>query len=202
MLLHFYVEEPSAEAALIHLVPRILQGYNFEYDIYLFQGKLALLRRLPYRLKVYQHREDHDWRVIVLVDRDLDDCLQLKGDLEQIAHTAGLTTRAQASEYFQVINRIAIEELEAWFFGDVQAIVKAYPKVDPNLGQQAAYRDPDAIKGGTWEQLGRVLQHYHPGGLEKIRAAVEISQHMDPMQNRSRSFQVFRDALLDLWAKP
>ena len=36
---------------------------------------------------------------------------------------------------------------------------------------------------------------YHPGGLEKIRAAREISNHMDPDRNRSRSFQVFRDAL-------
>ena len=39
---------------------------------------------------------------------------------------------------------------------------------------------------------------YHPGGLEKIRAAREISNHMDPDRNRSRSFQVFRDALRNI----
>ena len=36
---------------------------------------------------------------------------------------------------------------------------------------------------------------YHPGGLEKIRAAQEISEHMDPDRNRSHSFQLFRDVL-------
>jgi hypothetical protein len=85
MLLHFYVEEPSAEAALITLVPRILESYNFEYDIFPFQGKNALLRHLPNRLKAYNHRTN-DWRVIVLIDRDDDDCLQLKRRLEHIAH--------------------------------------------------------------------------------------------------------------------
>lgn len=44
MLLHFYVEEPSAEAALIELVPRILPADEFEYDydIFPFQGKESL----------------------------------------------------------------------------------------------------------------------------------------------------------------
>jgi len=198
MLLHFYVEEPSAEAALIHLVPCILDGYDFDFDIFPFQGKPALLRHLPNRLKAYRHRAD-DWRVIVLIDRDDQDCTTLKQDLETIAHAAGLTTRATAPERFQVINRLAIEELEAWYWGDVEALVEAYPRVDPDIGKTAAYRDPDAIKGGTWEQLERVLAYYHPGGLEKIRAAEEIAPRMDPARNRSKSFQVFRDALLGLF---
>ena len=51
---------------------------------------------------------------------------------------------------FQVLNRIAVEELEAWFFGDVQAIHQAYERVSSSLIVKSAYRDPDAIKGGTW----------------------------------------------------
>lgn len=198
MLLHFYVEEPSAEAALIQLVPCILSGYEFDYDIFPFQGKSALLRNLPNRLKAYRHRTD-DWCVIVLIDRDDQDCLEIKQQLELFAHNSGLITRTRSHEQFQVINRIAIEELEAWFFGDVEALVAAYPRVDPNLGQKAGYRDPDAIKGGTWEQLERVLKYYHPGGLEKIRAAEDIAQYMQPGRNRSKSFQVFRDALLEIF---
>ena len=199
MLLHFYVEEPSAESALIELVPRILQGQDFDFDIFPFQGKQALLRNLPYRLSAYRHRPGDDWRVVVLTDRDDDDCLALKAIIERLAHNACLTTRGTSPKKFQVINRLVIEELEAWFFGDIDALVAAYPRIDPNLAQQAPYRDPDAIKGGTWEQLERLLKFYHPGGLEKIRAAEEISKHMQPARNRSKSFQVFQNALLSLF---
>lgn len=199
--LEFYVEEPSAEAALIYLVPAILRGYEekYDFDIFTFAGKPALLRKLPQRLKAYRYRQDSDWRVIVLVDRDHDDCHELKQQLETIALEAGLITRSKQASKFQVINRIAIEELEAWFFGDVQALVKAYPDVPETLDRQAGYRDPDAISGGTWEKLGRVLQKHHPGGLEKVRAAEAIAYHMQPERSRSKSFQVFRDALRALF---
>lgn len=36
-----------------------------------------------------------------------------------------------------VINRILIEELESWFFGDVDALVAAYPGVAPTPAQKA-----------------------------------------------------------------
>ena len=91
-----------------------------------------------------------------------------------------------------------VEELEAWFFGDVEAIRQAYPKVSANLATQQKYRSPDAIKGGTWEALERVLRRagYHQGGLEKYKASSEISQYMNPELNRSKSFQVFYRGLL------
>lgn len=202
MFLEFYVEEPSTEAALIYLVPRILQHREFEFDIHPFQGKHDLLRKLPDRLKAYKHWINEEWRIIVLIDRDEDDCHQLKQKLENMARAANLTTRSRrrSRRAVQVINRIAIEELEAWFFGDVDALRTAYPRVSANLAQQAPYRNPDAIKGGTWEQLEKILHDDHPGGLEKLRAAEEISRHMNPDVNRSQSFQVFRDALRDLFA--
>ena len=138
-------------------------------------------------------------RVGALIDRDDQDCIQLKSHLEHITHEAGLTTRSNSPSQFQVINRLAIEELEAWFFGDVEALVAAYSRVDPHLARQAPYRDPDAIRSGTWEKLELILKPHHPGGLEKIRAAEEISRHMQPDRNRSKSFQVFRDALIDIF---
>jgi len=98
------------------------------------------------------------------------------------------------------VNRLAVEELEAWFFGDVEAIAAAYPRVPRNLARKAPFRNPDRIKGGTWEALERVLQRagHFPGGLGKIEAARAIARHMDPQRNRSRSFCVFRDALLEI----
>jgi hypothetical protein len=62
----------------------------------------------------------------VIIDEDRADCQALKQVLEKEAHDAGLLTRtAAAGQPYQVLNRIAIEELEAWFFGDVEVQSKA-----------------------------------------------------------------------------
>lgn len=202
MQLEFFVEEPSMEAALINLVPNILSGKDFEFEIHVYQGKPNLIKSLPQRLKAYRNFRDNDLRLIILVDRDDDDCKVLKKELEEIAEFAKLPTKSNPDSdgLYVLINRIAIEELEAWFFGDVDALRTAYPKVKATLEKQAKFRDPDAIRGGTWEALERELVYHHPGGLAKIKAADEISQHMRPDKNRSRSFQVFRDALLEIFA--
>ena len=200
MFIHFLVEEESAEIALRHLLPAILGADFDEYNIIRFQGKTDLLEKLPARLKGFSHWLPDNHRIVVLVDEDRQDCRILKQELETAAIQAGLVTKSTAREngVFQVLNRIAIEELEAWFFGDVQAIRAAYPKVSQNLHRNRRYRDPDAIAGGTWEALERVLQRsgYFRAGLPKIKVAEEISQHMLPERNTSRSFQVFRAGLL------
>ena len=201
MHIEFLVEEPSAEAALRNIVPGIA-GPGHSFVVHPHQGKPNLLRSLPGRLRGYASWLPRDWRIVVLVDRDRQECHELKGELEQMARDAGLLTRTATPlpSRFQVINRIAIEELEAWFFGDADAIRAAYPGVPRTFERRSAYRQPDAIGGGTWEALERLLQRagYFRGGLAKIEAATAISGHMDPGRNRSRSFCVFRDALAAL----
>ena len=143
------IEEPSMEAFLQTLLPRLLpSGRTFE--IHAFQGKQDLLGKLPARLRGYQHWLPADWRLPVLVDQDDDDCRELKADIEQAAAGAGLLSRTTAGERpWQVANRVVIEELEAWYFGDWEAVHGAYPGVSRTVPQQARYRDPDAIQGGT-----------------------------------------------------
>ena len=65
------------------------------------------------------------------------------------------------------MNRIAIEELEAWYFGDWTAVVQAWPRVSANVPAQRGYRDPDAIPGGTWQAFECVLQR--DAVLEAVR---------------------------------
>ena len=198
--LEFLVEEASLESALTQILPKILPS-NVSSKIHAFRGKTDLLAKLPNRLKGYQAWLPHDWKVVILIDEDREDCLKLKQKLEIMTISAGLITKSscQKNKSFQVLNRIVVEELEAWFFGDVQAICQAYPKVSANLATQQPYRDPDAIKGGTWEALERVLRRagYHQGGLEKYKASSEISKYMNPESNRSKSFQVFCQGLLE-----
>jgi hypothetical protein len=172
--LEFLVEEFSTQECLNKILPKILFE-NVTYKIYAFRGKSDLIKKLPERLKGYKCWITDDYRIIILVDRDNEDCQVLKEKLENIAQQTGLITKtiSEDKKTFQVLNRIAIEELEAWFFGDIQAIVSAYPKVSTNVGQQAKYRKPDEITGGTWENLEKILQKagYHRGGLEKVKAA-------------------------------
>jgi hypothetical protein len=192
--LEILVEEASAEAALVNLLPRIIED-TVAFAVRTFRGKRDLLSKLPDRLRGYRATLPSDGRIVVLVDEDRSDCMELKARLEEIAKDAGFVTKtaARRGRKFQVVNRLAIEELEAWFFGDVKALVQAYPGVPGSLDKKAAYRDPDAIEGGTWEALERVLRKagYYPGGLPKIEVAKTISIYMDPGRNTSQSFRVF-----------
>jgi hypothetical protein len=199
--IEFLVEELSAEAALIELLPKIA-GSKATWAIHPHQGKRDLLNKLPQRLRGYASWLPQGAYIVVLIDEDRENCRRLKQRLEDSASIAGLSTRNSSSDgtKIQVVNRIAVEELEAWFFGDAPAIMQAYPGIPARLPHKAKYRDPDAIRGGTWEALEQVLQRagYFKGGLAKIEVARSIARKMDPQRNRSRSFRCFRDAILML----
>jgi hypothetical protein len=197
--LEILVEEPSMESFLRGVLPKII-GQNVTYAIHAHQGKHDLLRKLEQRLRGYARWLPDSMRIIVLLDRDDDDCLRLKQTMELAAAQAGLRTRSTSpGQAWQVVNRVAIEELEAWFFGEWASVKTAYPRVPANIAAHAAYRNSDAIKGGTWEALERILRaagHFSLG-LRKTEAADAIARHMNPDANTSPSFAAFRTALLD-----
>lgn len=203
MHIEFLLEEPSAEAFLAGFLSKVLpQGTS--WSLIVFQGKHDLLNNLASRLKGYRHWLPEDWRIVVLVDEDRQDCLALKARLEEAARKARLTTKSSSSgNRFSVLNRIAIEELEAWFFGDVPALRKAFPRVPASLGAQAKYRNSDAISGGTWECLERVLQRagHYSAGMPKIEVARIMAMHMVPSRNTSKSFRVFLSGLASIHTK-
>lgn len=192
-----FVEEFSMEAALEKLLPRLIG--DIEFQIIRFQCKDDLLKNAPVRLKGYASWLPQSWRILVLVDGDDDDCVTLKAELENMATAAGLRTKTAAGngQRFQVVNRIAIEELESWFFGDWPAVQAAYPRVPATIPQKAGFRDPDAIAGGTWEAMERVLKQagYFSTGLRKVELARSVAMEMIPNRNRSRSFQAFTNAV-------
>ena len=189
-------------AALEALLPGLMASHPPRWRIIEHRNLLA---ELPARLRGYARQADPALRVLVLLDRDMRDCRLLKGRLEDAARAAGLATKStpDPDRRFQVVNRIVIEELEAWFLGDVPALRAAFPGVPATLAARRGLRDPDAIRGGTWETLLRVLQQagHYPGAtrLPKIEVARRVAAGMQPDANRSASFQTFRaglDALL------
>jgi len=125
-------EELSMEAALRSIVPKIIGDLSFE--VYPFLRKDDLLNKLPARLRGYAAWLPPDWQIVVIVDRDDDGCNELKHRLEETAQKAGFSTRSLGNgSKVRVVNRLAIEELEAWFFGDWDAVLAAYPKTNPNI---------------------------------------------------------------------
>ena len=195
MHVDFLLEEPSAEAALNQLLPRLLPATD-TWRCVPHRGKDALLLRLPALLKNYARRLPHEpgLRVILLMDADAD-CRQAKASLEKLVAEAQLLTKTSAlpGQPFRVLTRLAVAELEAWFLGDRPAIQAAYPRVHANHFKGLT-RDPDAIPD-CWETLHRVLQKggYYLTSKAKVEWAETIAQHLDtdPARNASASFRYF-----------
>ncbi len=68
-----------------------------------------------------------------------------------------------------------------------------------HISYRAPYRRPDGIKGGTWEAFERVMRRrrYFRTGLNKVEAARAIAAHIEPARNRSPSFKLFHDAIVE-----
>jgi hypothetical protein len=116
--LEILVEEQSSEAFLNCVLPRILTGGQ-TFQIHVHQGKDDLLRKLESRIRAYSKWLPDTTRVIVLLDRDAGDCKLIKQKMEAAAATSGMATKTTATDgLWRVANRVAIEELEAWFFGE------------------------------------------------------------------------------------
>lgn len=196
--LEVLVEEPSMEAFLSELLDRLLLG-KCTFKVHPFQGKSDLLDKLEARLRAYAAWLPVDHRVVVVVDRDDEDCHELKRRLEDIARRSGLSTRSTPrSGFWQVVNRIVVEELESWYFGDWQAVCTAYPRVQDRISRNKKHRDPDAIQG-AWEAFERVMQRYgyFKAGLRKVELARSLGPLIERERSSSRSFNTFCDAILE-----
>ncbi|MFZ1241628.1 MAG: hypothetical protein WAV66_20055 [Anaerolineae bacterium] len=219
--MHFeiLVEDQSGKKALDILVPKIL-GNGHTLAVHSYKGvghiprdmrdvddasKRILLDNLPKLLKGYGRTFDGyptDYPAAVILVCDLDNkCL-----------------RAFRQELLSILNAcnpkpvtrfcIAIEEGEAWFLGDLNAIKNAYPKAKEVILN--SYIN-DSICG-TWEKLADAV---YPGGAqnlstrgwqvvgsEKSRWATEIPPHMNITRNMSPSFCYFRAKLQELAGAP
>jgi Domain of unknown function (DUF4276) len=194
--IEFLVEEPSMESFLNEVLPRLVGDTSFK--IHAYQGKMDLMSKLGARLRGYAQWLPQDMRVIVIVDRDSENCLTLKRRMENEAKRANLTSRCvAANSQWQIATRIAIEELEAWYFGNWEAVSAAYPNVPMDIPRRASYRESDNILGGTWETFERILgqRNYFTTGLRKVEAASNIGMHFDTEKCSSPSFASLKLAL-------
>jgi hypothetical protein len=90
---------------------------------------------------------------------------------------------------------VAVEELEAWYLGDPEAIRSAYPLAKKEV---LSHYQPDSICD-TWELLADALYRggrtalskkgWQAVGIEKYNWAASITPHMVIEKNRSPSFK-------------
>ncbi|MCD6327769.1 DUF4276 family protein [bacterium] len=203
MHLEILVEGQSDRTALEPILVKILGPYREPHTWRIFKhqgiGELpddsnrkpdrknrTLLHNLPASIRAYGMSLDADSAVVVLVDLDTKNCKILKNCLMEILNLCDPKP--------ECLIRIAIEELEAWFLGDEQAFLRAYPKAKSNLIESY---EQDSICG-TWELLADAV---YPGGLKAMQRkgrpfclaqkrvwAKDIAPEMNVEANVSKSF--------------
>lgn len=186
----FWVEETSMENFLRAWLGHYRPGCDRDsIQITSFSGKDRLLSKLEGRLKAYSSLPESDYRHIVLVDCDEDDCVDLKNQLEKICGDAGLATRRDSKQSWQIATCVVMRELESWYFGDWSAVKKVYKRVSAHIPKKRGYRIPDEISD-TWEAFERVLQNAgcFTGNLNKPMAATSIGGHYNAQASTSTSF--------------
>lgn len=87
--------------------------------------------------------------MVILLDRDDDDCHELKRRLEAEARKAGFTTRSAGKA--EVVNRLVIEEQDAGYFGTGLRKIEAARAV-------ATYMDPARNRSPSFAALRAALE--------------------------------------------
>ena len=89
--------------------------------------------------------------------------------------------------------RLAVEETEAFYLGDLKALKKAFPRADMATARRYV---PDSVVD-TWELFGRIV---HDGGGNKVAWAEAMGPVLTTKasQSRSPSFKGFVRGLLGL----
>lgn len=206
MRLHYLVEGPSEAALLETWLPRALPDHV--HEVYPHEGKGSLpddldaapdplrrdlLHQLPAKLRAYGRTLDPKTdRVIVLVDADNEDCVALKDRL--VAVLDRCTPRPEA------LIRIAVEETEAFYLGDVKAMRKAFGA--PRKGPLQGYVQDSVC--GTWEVFQAVIGSPY---VAKVHWARRMGEALSTARkgsslNRSPSFLAFYRAACSLAGEP
>ena len=203
MTIHVLVEGPSERALLDRWIPRLLKGEDFRVHPHHGKGELpprlgdrpdpkrrGLLDQLPAKLRGFAtSKEPQSHSVVVLVDADRDD----PGRLARLIAGAA----KQVAPDLSVTVCLAIEEIEAFYLGDLKALVKAFPAAD--LEKARAY-EPDSVCN-TWELFGEIVGD---GGANKVAWAEAMGPLLTTkaQASRSPSFKALVIGLINLKAKP
>ncbi len=194
-VLVIFVEGQSDKELISSFLPRLfpgLQNYGSteEYleereqpfsEVYfqciVFGDKQELLQGCENKLK--------SWGIpnsvfMILCDQDNDDCKKLKENFAEKCRKANKTN---------AVIRIACQELESWYLGDLKAVELALDLPEGSLQRSGKrYGNPDNIQKPSKE-----LQKITGGAYRKSIGSNRIGKFLDtnPDKNYSKSFRIF-----------
>lgn len=171
MKLVFMTEEMSMKCFLDGILPKVLPE-EISYITIPHEGKSDLQKSIPIKLRAWT---ESGVKFVIVQDQDTNDCRELKQKLIELCKF----------DSHEKLIRIACRELEAWYFGDLQAVSVAYGKNLTKLANKSAYRIPDNIMNPKKE-----LRKYLPNH-QQISGAKKIAEHIDVDRNTSHSFKCF-----------
>lgn len=203
MIFHVLVEGSSDEPTVMELLVRrfgMVRGSQFRVHPHRGKGRIpadlhapppvtdqSLLGQLPAKLRSYSVNGP-DSCVVVLVDQDDDDCAALLTSLQLML--AGLTRRPR-----NVLFRIAMEEIEAWFLADRPAVLAAYPHAS---FANVPAGEPDLIDDPS-DVLAECLGVREATGQRKAEWAKQIGPHLDLNNPASPSLAKFIEGIERFW---
>ncbi len=175
-IVEILVEELSMKEFLQIVLPKYLHTpwmLNENYFIRSFEGKNDLQKNIPNKIKVLSNKFQEPVGIVILRDQDNSDCRIIKSNLLRLCKENGNCPR---------LVRIVCRELEAWYFGEFEAIAKAYPnfKIN-NYINKSKYRNPDTINASY--ELKRILPDF-----QKVRSAKKNAPYISVENNKSKSF--------------
>jgi hypothetical protein len=217
--MHFeiLVEDVSGKRAVDILVPKILNS-DVTYRVIAYKGigrlpkglkpnadasKRILLDQLPRLLNGYGNAQPDSF-IIVVCDLDKNEKALFLNELNSLLNKCNSKPKA----YYC----LAIEEIEAWYLGDLNAIRVAYPYAKDSI--LSSYIN-DSICG-TWELLADAIykgtnkgqrksghellmeKGWQEVGAEKSRWAETITPYMNTDENKSPSFDYFKRTLQEI----
>jgi len=167
----FLLEEYSMKVLLDGLLPRLFPDLQFLCIPH--EGKQDLEKSVPRKLRAWR---EPGVRFIVLRDNDGGDCLALKERLTALCHEGGREDS---------LVRIACQELEAWYFGEPDALAEVFGDEKLRLiANKASYRVPDNVQRPSVE----ILRHIP--SFQKVSGARQMALKLSRENNTSRSFQI------------
>jgi hypothetical protein len=170
----FLLEEESAKAMLLGLLPRVLSP-QVHPRLMVFEGKQDLEKQIVKRLRGYVNPHA---RFIVLRDQDsAPDCKIIKAKLRRLCAQAGRQTVS--------LVRIACRELESFYLADLRAVEIALNLTGLVRHQHSArFRATDNV-----ENPSRELVRLTEGKYQKVSGSRQIGPHLDAVNVRSASFR-------------
>lgn len=165
----FLLEEYSMCVLFEGLMPRLFPGVP--YLCVSHDGKKDLEKSFPRKLKAWN---EPGVRFCVIRDNDGADCRVLKQHLVELC---------PEDRRERCLIRIACQTLEAWCFGDPDALARAYQRPElGDIGRKAGFRDPDTISNPSGK-LQEFVEEF-----QKVSGARALGRELT-RQNASTSFQ-------------